>query len=176
MRTNYLVRVLLTCWTLGFVLQSCGRDGSDGDKGEAGTGCTTTQTATGAVVTCGDTESVINNGADGETGPRGAEGAQGPAGRDGLDGVDGSPGVKGDQGEPGMPGASGSIITPVIPCPSKSGSYPEVLLCIENKLYASFTSNNHHDVRYAEVGPGNYQTTDGRACVFSVVSGCTLNY
>ena len=142
-----------------------GEQGEKGNTGAVGTSCTVFQTTEGADIICGETKASV---AHGEQGPTGPQGSQGIAGRDGTDGVDGK------DGAPGLPGSS---ITPVIPCPNKSGSFPEVLLCIDNKLYAVFVeTGSTKTVRYSQIPAGNYQTTDGRSCNFTVSNSCTLSY
>lgn len=90
-------------------------------------------------------------------------------------GVQGPPGPQGPQGEQGAPGLSGSIVTPVVTCPSLPGSYPEVLLCIDDVLFAVYADGGSATkVRYVELPPGVYTTTDGRDCTFRVISGCEI--
>lgn len=119
------------------------------------------------------------DGVDGATGPQGPQGVQGIQGEPGLPGErgvagrDGTDGINGQDGEPGLPGAPGTIITPVIPCPTRSGAFPEVLLCIDNTLYAVFVGSQ---TRYAAIPAGSYQTTDGRYCNFHVEATCLLSY
>jgi hypothetical protein len=178
---------LLNLGLLAVLLVFCGRNG---ERGSDGSSCTTLQTPTGAVVTCGDgsTANISNGkngaqgeagevGAQGEKGEKGDQGEQGVAGEDGLNGLNGTDGIDGAQGEPGLPGTPGdSLITPMVPCPTLSGSYPQVLLCINDRLYTVYVDKNPHDTRYAEVPPGTYETTDGRACAFRVVAGCSITY
>jgi hypothetical protein len=47
------------------------------------------------------------------------------------------------------------------------------LLCIDDVLYAVFNASAN-ETRLTVVGPGNYITTDGRACHFTVVNACTI--
>ncbi len=102
---------------------------------------------------------------------------QGPPGEPGSVGPRGEPGKDGESivGPQGSPGKDGSIITPVIPCPTLGGSHPEVLLCIDQKLYAVYDGYQAQDTRYVQLEVGTtYQTTDGRACIFRVLTGCNL--
>lgn len=156
-----------------------------------GKSCTTSQTSTGAIISCEDgSVSAISNGkagangvngtsgVDGSNGVDGTNGKDGTDGSNGLNGTNGTNGIDGKDGAPGMPGKDGSTIEPLIPCPDKSGSYPEVLLCIDNSLYAVFFGENKEkkDVRYSKIPSGSYQTTDGRECKFKVTTGCELAY
>jgi hypothetical protein len=169
-----------------------GETGVQGEIGKAGSNCTVLQTDTGATILCDTTSVQITNGADGNSiiGPKGEAGADGInctveqltdgatvlCGEKSItikDGVAGLPGERGADGEPGLPGSAGTIITPVIPCPTRSGAFPEVLLCIDNTLYAVFVGSQ---TRYAAIPAGSYQTTDGRYCNFRVESTCTLSY
>lgn len=153
-----------------------GAAGVVGPAGRDGTNCTVNDTG---VITCGDSVYQIpagSQGPQGSPGPSGAPGTDGQDGNDGSDGQDGTDGVDGTNGQDGAtgaPGTPGTVITPVFPCPTLAGSYPEVLLCISTKLYAVFAPGNSN-VRYVEIGPGNYVTTDGRSCSFRVVTGCTI--
>lgn len=177
-----------------------GQDGAAGQAGPAGTdapSCLLSTTAEGVKITCGDQIAEVKNGQDGQNGADGAPGVdgqdgapgeqgeagpagpQGVSGSNGLDGRNGSDGVDGSDGLPGTPGIPGSLITPIIPCPNKPGSFPEVLLCIDNKLYAVFvggTGGNAKEVRYSQIPAGNYMTTDGRSCAFHVTNTCNLEY
>lgn len=74
----------------------------------------------------------------------------------------------------GTDGSDG--ITPIIqvikPCPSISGSNPEVLLVLpERQLLASVSKTvGGVETRLAIVTPGSYTTADGRSCNFTVTS------
>lgn len=129
--------------------------------------CNETQVTaiTGPAGTKGDKGEVGEKGSSGEsiTGPKGDKGDQGP---------EGTTGPKGDTGDAGQD-ATVSIY-PVIACPQLAGSFPEVMLCIANRLFAVYDSSQLGRVHYTEVIPGNYVTTDGRSCFFTVVSGCNI--
>lgn len=86
-----------------------------------------------------------------------------------------SSGPQGSQGVAGITGAtgnSGTVITPIEFCPSIIGNFPESGLCIDNLLYAVYWNGNNPHLTL--ITPGNYVTTDGRACSFTLVSGCTV--
>jgi len=74
-----------------------GTNGGNGSNGSNGTSCTITNTATGAVIRCGDgTEVAI---LDGQDGTDGTDGANGTDGTDGQDGADGLPCSVADNGD-----------------------------------------------------------------------------
>ncbi len=128
-----------------FVAPSPGIDGSS---------CSVFKTTAGAEITCTDgTSAQIMNG------------------RDGAMGETGSTGPSGIQGQMGNPGTS---IRPVLLCPEVPGAFPEVLLCINDHLYAVYDANRPGEVHYTEVVPGYYRSTDGRECRFRVLTGCEI--
>lgn len=99
------------------------------------------------------------NGSDGAVGPQGPQGAQGPAGSDGADGEDAPP----------------TPYTPVAlinPCGDAPGIADEVFILLANgQLIASFSqSANGDNTRFAVLSPGNYVTTDGDNCSFTLSS------
>lgn len=110
-------------------------------------------------------------------GSTGSKGEKGDEGQDGSEGIQGPKGDTGSVGEKGDTGANGSSFTlyPVTPCRDTiSGAYPEVLMCINDKLFAVYDSGVLGKVHYVEVIPGSYVTTDGRSCHFTVTSGCNI--
>lgn len=129
------------------------------------------------VLGCGEYNTDCINGCnlivEGSPGPQGPAGSPGPAGRDGVDGNPGKDGEPGVRGPAGPQGAPGTRVAPVLPCPSLPGNYPEVLLCIDNALYAVYNDTGT-TTRYVLVPPGTYRTTDGRACYFQVIEGCNI--
>jgi hypothetical protein len=126
---------------------------------------------------------------EGEKEPETVQGETGQPGSDGKDGSsctvkdtddgaivlceDGSSAVivNGQNGEDAE--APQLDIDPIIPCPTVLGSYPEVLLCIANELFAVYDGGPNKD-RLVSVPPGSYVTSDGRNCNFSVVQGCEI--
>lgn len=190
------MRLLVIAFLIVMYLTTCGT--------QEGTTCTTHSTPAGVEIVCPDgSRATVSEGKQGATGERGAQGekgdtgaqgaagpagpqgpqgepglpgAQGPQGergQDGIAGVDGTDGIDGSDGVPGVPGTS---VVPVPICPHIGGNYPEVLLCIDNKLYAVFTEGTVLTTRYVQVPTGTYRTTDGRMCLFRVTTGCTLTY
>ena len=105
-------------------------------------------------------------GDQGIQGVQGEQGIQGEQGEQGEKGDKGAKGNKGAKGDAGQDGQFGSVITL---CPNVSGQFKEVLFSIGGKLYAVLKSGNN--VALIEVGNGNWTTTDGRTCNFTVNNG-----
>lgn len=143
-----------------------GTDGMEGPAGQAGQKGETGET--------GPTGEPGAQGIQGSTGPQGNTGPAGATGPQGAQGPVGPSGPAGPIGPVGSPGTPGTTVVPVLPCPTNTSGYPEVLMCIENKLYAVFVGSTLNSVHYSQIPPGNYVTTDGRNCSFTVVSGCTI--
>lgn len=128
-----------------------GPQGPAGDRGEAGADgspCDVIAVSPsveapngGALITCGDSSVLLLNG---------------------------SPGAQGEQG----PSSPYSIAEIIDPCGNASGIYDEVILKLQNgKILASFSDNaNGKNTRLSEITQGNYMTTDGSNCHFSVDS------
>lgn len=116
---------------------------------------------------------------DGQDGQDGAEGAQGPAGQDGINGAscsvasvpsgaivsctDGS-------SELVLNGTDGIDATPIETielCPTVAGgSFKEYLLRINGALYGVYASGSR--IGLTRLSPGNWVTTDGRSCHFTI--------
>jgi len=130
-----------------------------------------------------------DRGLDGQPGANGAPGANGssctvqsvlpgtvaPDGGARITCTDGSDalllnGPKGDDGSSAPP--TPYTVTQVIkPCPTVSGSNPEVLLVLANRsILASVSQSAGANTRLAFVTAGSYMTTDGRACAFTVTA------
>lgn len=92
-------------------------------------------------------------------------GPAGPAGKDGESIV----GPKGDKGEQGIPGEA-AVLEVIDPCGDAPGIYDEVILRLANgQLLASFSQNaSGLNTRFSILTAGNYVTTDGSNCHFSV--------
>lgn len=150
-----------------FILGGCGefnREQVAGPPGRDGTSanCNVERVLGGAFVRCSDgSEAFVEDGSDGEKGETGPEGEQGPAG---------------DTGAPGPTGQAGTSLTiqSIIPCPALVGSFPEVLFCINDTLYAVYDGSGKQDVHLTQIIPGSYVTTDGRSCHFTVSTGCEI--
>lgn len=156
-------------------------------------GCHNASSNVGEALGC----TLAGNGCDdGRTGPQGVPGVNGINGANGSNGS--SCTVQSVASSPAAPnggarisctdgtealvlnGADGDdapptpyTITQVIkPCPTVSGANPEVLLVLANRsLLASVSQSAGSNTRLAFVTPGNYTTTDGRSCAFSVTAG-----
>jgi hypothetical protein len=151
-----------------------GTNGVNGQDGADGKSCSVSSTTTGAIISCEDgTSAVINNGVDGTNGVDGQDGA---AGQDGQDGVNGTNGANGQDGANGVDGADGqdSIIEVINPC-GVEGGFEEVLFRLSNgKVYAVYFSGSLSFL--TELTPGNYQTTDGHSCSFTVNTDLTVTW
>lgn len=122
--------------------------GNSGTNGLDGSSCSVATVAPGveapnggALITCSDSSVLLLNGA---TGPQGEVG-------------------------PVSPYALTEIIDP---CGNAPGIYDEVILRTQaGRLLASFSDNvNGYNTRLSELVQGNYMTTDGSNCHFSVDS------
>lgn len=86
--------------------------------------------------------------------------------------------LKGNAGEAGAKGLDGSTITTVQFCPGLSSypsTFPEVGLCISNKLYGVFWISN--SAFMAEIPTGNYvSTSTSLPCSFKVTTSCNISY
>ncbi len=66
----------------------------------------------------------------------------------------------------GSDGLDGSVVEFVDPCPAIVVAHPELLMKIDNILYAVYASGTK--IHLTKLGPGNYATTDGRFCYFTI--------
>lgn len=93
-------------------------------------------------------------------------------GAQGSPGATGAQGPQGDQGETGPQGIPGqaAVLEVLDPCGDAPGIYDEVILRLANgQLLSSFSENaNGKNTRFSILTPGNYVTTDGSNCAFSV--------
>lgn len=95
----------------------------------------------------------------------------------GLNGADGQDGQDGDDGQDAPPTA----LTPVAllnPCGDAPSIHDEVLIKLaDGTLLASFSDNaNGANTRFSLLTAGNYRTTDGDNCTFTVdASGAITN-
>lgn len=88
----------------------------------------------------------------------------------GSDGINGANGLDGQQG---LAGAAGTIVTPVKFCASDSSTYPEYGLMIGGELFAvnwgtTPGSPNAPQAFLTKLIAGNYMSTGGNNCLFSV--------
>lgn len=140
---------------------SQGISGSVGPTGSPGASCSVTRYSNGATISCTDgTSVVVLDGVDG------APGSPGPTG---STGVDGSPGPAGSSASP----TSYTVVEIVDPCGQQT-QFDEVLFRLENnQLVAHYASGSNQFLTI--VGPGNYVTTDGTHCYFTVNSDLSIS-
>lgn len=128
-----------------------GPKGDKGDKGDQGipglngTSCAVTSVATGAIISCTDgTAAYI------------------------ADGAKGDQGIKGDTGQDGAaaPVSPYTIMEAIDPC-GKQTAYDEVLLKLNNGTILAHYSDGAKQF-LTVVGAGNYVTTDGTSCYFTI--------
>jgi hypothetical protein len=106
------------------------------------------------------------------------KGPQGTHGNHGINGVDGQDGAQGPAGANGQDGADApaTAYTPVgllNPCGDAANIADEVLILLANgQVIASYGVNNA--VRFAVLTPGNYVTTDGDNCTFTLTAAGEL--
>lgn len=142
-----------------------GVDGIDGIDGIDGASCDVAQVeGQGALVTCGENMVMIYNGQDGADGEDGSDGENGSNGMDGEDGAD---------GQNGQDGVS-SVIEIIDPC-GDQGRFDEVLLRLhDGSLLAHYASGSRQFLTF--IGPGNYITTDGLGCSFTVDNDMNVSW
>lgn len=95
----------------------------------------------------------------------------------GADGAAGQQGPAGPQGPTGPQGEDAELppyaVTSIVdPCGDAPGVIDEVLLKLANgQVLVSFSANaNGNNTRLAILPPGNYVTTDGSNCAFTLTS------
>jgi len=122
------------------------------------------------------------NGAQGIAGVQGIPGLQGPAGpqgpngnngNNGSQGAQGAQGAQGNNGSNGSNGSAGTSVTPVKFCSNDNTSFPEYGLMVGDKLFAVYWgttpgSPNAKQAFLALITPGNYQSTGGNNCSFTI--------
>lgn len=92
----------------------------------------------------------------------------GQDGADGTDGNDGINGIDGVNGLPGIDGAPGFVTGVVEPCPDITMPHPEVLLTLVNGQVMAWYLDRGFVILQEGV---NYQTTDGKSCIFTILNG-----
>lgn len=135
-----------------------GAQGDAGPQGPPGTSCSVESVAAdpsvapngGALITCGDTSTLLLNGAPGPTGP---------------------------QGEPGTPAppTAYSVVDVIDPC-GPSGGFDEVFLRLANgTVVASFSDNSAgQNTRLSILVDGSFVTSDGTNCAFTVTTNTSV--
>ena|ERR1035437_8122957 len=131
-----------------------------------------------------------NTGLQGPVGAQGVVGPQGPVGFTGAQGVAGIPGLvgpvgpvgatgsQGVQGIPGLQGVAGqnaTSVTTVKFCHDDTSAFPEYGIVIGSSIYAVYWgsapySPNTSEAFLALIKPGNYMSTGGNGCYFTVHS------
>ena len=147
-----------------------GKNGIDGANGEDGQSCSVVSVDPddvapngGALITCGESTVLLINGAPGQNGQDGQDGSNGEDGNDGSDGQDG---VDGED----APSTALVISALIDPCGNDPVKQDEIILKLsDGSLIASFSSNGSAlNTRLVSLSAGNYTTTDGTGCQFSV--------
>lgn len=79
-------------------------------------------------------------------------------------------------GSQGPKGDAGTVILVQAFCPNLGGGigFQEQYLIIDNKAYAVYYDGTRTFLAYLK--PGNYVTTDGRSCNFTVNTDGTVSY
>lgn len=161
-------------------------------------GCHNYSSNVGETLGCVLAGNGCDDGRTGATGATGLTGAAGLNGTNGIDGINGSscsvssviasPLVAPNGGARitctdgtdalvlnGSPGSDApptpySVVQVVKPCPTIGGSFPEVLLVMQDRsILASVSDNgNAQRTRLALIPQGSYTTTDNRNCNFTV--------
>ncbi len=105
----------------------------------------------------------------------GPAGNQGNIGNPGPQGPIGATGATGDTGAQGPAGADGTVIIPVQFCPgtpSYPSTFPEYGLCINNQLYAVYST---HGGFLTVTPPGVYTSNAvGSKCDFKILDNCVV--
>lgn len=124
-----------------------GRDGTNGKDGKDGASCTSKRVTNGATITCTDGTTVVI-----------------------LDGVNGQDGADGQDAPP----TAYSVVELINPCGDGPG-FDEVLLRLANgSIIAHYADGNKQFL--ATIGPGNYVTTDGQSCHFTIDSSMGVHW
>lgn len=94
-------------------------------------------------------------------------------GEAGLNGEQGLAGIQGVPGIAGSAGAAGTVVTPVKFCASDNSTYPEYGLMVGEELFAVYwgptpASPNASQAFLTKLIAGNYMSTGGNNCLFSV--------
>lgn len=125
--------------------------GPAGANGENGSSCSATQAIGGVLISCTDGTSAVL--LDGPTGPRGDTGEKGDSGSNGVDGLNAPP-------------TPYTVTEMIDPCGDQT-AYDEILMRLANdQLVAHFSSGSLEFLTV--IPPGNYVTTDGTHCHFTV--------
>ena len=150
-------------------------NGTNGTNGTNGLSCSTTQTSSGATITCANgTTATILNGTQGATGSTGTQGVAGTnctvtsvvGGSKIVCGTTESLVTNGTS-----PTAAYNIVRAIEPCGHNSSPYKEVLLLLASgDILASFSdTQSGYNTRLAFIPNGNnYSDTDSSFCQFGI--------
>lgn len=123
-----------------------------GPQGPPGASCEVEQFSNGAIINCPNTSAVVYNGKDGTDGD------------DGIDGQDGED----------APAGTYTFIETIDPC-GEQAQFDEVLFRTgAGELVAHYSKGQKQFLTF--IGPGNYKTTDGTNCFFSVDSDLEVSW
>lgn len=106
--------------------------------------CSVVPATEGITIVCGNTSTFIPNGKDGADGQDGTDGIDGANGADGIDGQD-------------------AILEVINPCGDGPGVDEVILRLVDGSLLAWYK-----DKGLFVLSPGNWITTDGQHCTFTV--------
>lgn len=89
-------------------------------------------------------------------------------GTNGIDGIDGENGINGEDGEDGTDGVDteGDNIMIIDPC-GKETTHDEILMSINGNSYIAFFEKKSYQY-LTELVPGDYMTSDGTNCRFTI--------
>lgn len=170
-----------------------GANGVDGVDGQDGTSCSVAQQVGGAMITCGTQQVFIRDGVDGTDGSA-CSVTQDVNGSGALitcsdgsqafisNGTDGQDGVDGQDGQNGL----NTVVEVIDPCGAQmTQGFDEVLLkladntiiaMIEIQLNGNGNGNGNKVTYLTKIKPGNYITSDGTGCHFSVTANGTVSW
>lgn len=90
-------------------------------------------------------------------------------GINGINGINGTNGTNGKDGKDGVIPVTPSPITIIDPCGKQTANDEVIIRLANNTLISSFSdSANGYNTRFALLKPGNYITSDGTFCNFTV--------
>jgi hypothetical protein len=161
-----------------------GVDGIDGTNGTDGVNgqnasitlesvISSTKCPSGGVKISSSTSSPVEvcNGVNGLNGEQGIPGIQGLPG---MPGANGTNGIDGINGTDGTNGTNGTVVTPVKFCTNDNSTFPEYGLLIGSDLFAVYwgttpASPNTPQAFLTKLVAGNYKSTGGNNCLFSIL-------
>ncbi len=157
-----------------------GSNGANGINGANGASASITLESVASSFTCpnggvkiSSTNSSSVEVCNGINGINGEQGIPGMQGIPGIAGAVGAAGADGQDGQDGQDGNSGTIVTPVKFCASDKSTFPEYGLMIGNDLFAVYWGSTPASPKVSQafltkLVPGNYMSTGGNNCLFSI--------